>query len=261
MTVGMVTGMEMLYTIIKECLIAENTTNGLLEDVETIVNSYYTDAHLEEPVVWVTQHPARANRQADISQTMELVVPFEFDCGVYDVDLDESDLASQNLANRVIMSILNNWQTIQSEELPGQRLIKNITLQTYSPVGYVNVTGKSDKVAVTGVILNVNVILNWRMCYQRISTHTLTFTVVNERNQPVRNAEVTLQGAGQIVGRNTTNQLGVVTFTVPYDTYTVGVTALGYKSYTGTVDFTQYDTSFTITLTPVGPPPTPPPEP
>jgi hypothetical protein len=66
------------------------------------------------------------------------------------------------------MSILNNWQQIQAEELPGQRLIRNITLDTYSPVGYVNVTNKSDKVAVTGVILNVNIVLNWRMCYQRI---------------------------------------------------------------------------------------------
>ena len=255
MTVGMVTGMEMLYTIIKECLIAENTTNGLLEDVETIVNSYYTDAHLEEPVVWVTQHPARANRQADISQTMELVVPFEFDCGVYDVDLDESDLASQNLANRVIMSILNNWQQIQSEELPGQRLIKNITLQTYSPVGYVNVTGKSDKVAVTGVILNVNVILNWRMCYQRISTHTLTFNVVNQQNQPVNNAVVNIVGVGATA---TTNQDGVATFTLPYDTYNIRVRAPNYSDYVGTVDFTQYDNTFTITLnTNPTPPPTP----
>ena len=38
--VGIVTGMEKLYTIILGCLEAENTTNGLLEDVETIVNSY-----------------------------------------------------------------------------------------------------------------------------------------------------------------------------------------------------------------------------
>ena len=166
MTVGIVTGMEKLYTIIVKCLEEENKENGLLEDVETINNSYYNETHLEEPIVWVTQHPASANRQADLSQTMELTVPFEFDCGVYDVDLDDSNLASQNLANRVIMSILNNWQTIQATELPGQRLIKNITLQTYSPVGYVNITNKSDKVAVTGVILNVNIILNWRMCYQ-----------------------------------------------------------------------------------------------
>ena len=160
--------MEKLYSIIIGCLTAENTTNGLLEDVETIINSYYNESHLEEPIVWVTQHPANANRQADISQTMELSVPFEFDCGVYDDDLDTSNLKSQNLANRVIMSILNNWQTIQSQELPGQRLIKNITLQTYSPVGYVNVDNKTDKVAVTGIILNVNIVINWRMCYQRL---------------------------------------------------------------------------------------------
>ena len=163
-SVGIVTGMEKLYTIMVKCLEKENTTGGLLSDVETIVNSYYNESHLEEPIVWLTQHPATANRQADISQTMELTVPFEFDCGVYEVDLDESNLASQNLVNRVIMSILNNWQTVQAEELPGQRLIRNITLQTYSPVGYVNVAGKSDKVMVTGVVLNVNVVLNWRMC-------------------------------------------------------------------------------------------------
>ena len=166
MAVGIVTGMEKLYTIIIKCLEEENKENGLLEDVETIVNSYYNESHLEEPIVWVTQHPANANRQADISQTMELTVPFEFDCGVYDQDLDVSNLASQNLANRVIMSILNNWQTIQGQELPNRRLITKITLQTYSPVGYVNVTNKSDKVAVTGVILNVNIKLNWQQCYQ-----------------------------------------------------------------------------------------------
>lgn len=163
-TVGFVTGMEKLYTIMVKCLEVENTTGGLLEDVETIVNSYYNESHLEEPVVWVTEHPSNAGRQADISQTMDLVVPFEFDCGVYKSDLDDSFYASQNLANRVIMAILNNWQRIQAEELPSKRLIKNITLQTYSPVGYVNVNGKSDKLAVTGVILNVNVSLNWKMC-------------------------------------------------------------------------------------------------
>ena len=171
MTVGIVTGMEKLYNIIIKCLEEENKENGLLEDVETIVNSYYNESHVEEPVVWVTQHPANANRQADISQTMELTVPFEFDCGVYDQDLDVSNLASQNLANRVIMSILNNWQTIQGQQLPNRRLITKITLQTYSPVGYVNVTNKSDKVAVTGVILNVNIKLNWQQCYQLMNNN------------------------------------------------------------------------------------------
>ena len=164
MSVNVVTGFEKVYKIMLGCLERENTTGGLLEDVETIVNSYYEENPINEPVVWVTQHPTTANRQADLSQTMELTVPFEFDCGVYEIDLDDSFEASQNLANRVILSILRNWLQVQSEELPNQRLIKNITLQTYSPVGYVNVTNKSDKVAVTGVILNVNIIVNWRLC-------------------------------------------------------------------------------------------------
>lgn len=164
MSVGIVTGMERLYDIILTCLERENVDGGLLEDVETIVNSYYNESSLDEPIIWVSEHPLNVNRQADISQTVELAVPFEFDCGVYMEDLDDSFNASQNLANRVILSILNNWQSVQAEKLPNQRLIKNITLDNYSPVGYVNVEHKSDKVMVTGVILNVNIVINWKMC-------------------------------------------------------------------------------------------------
>lgn len=169
MTVGLVTGLESLYNIVLECLECEHNEDGLLSDVETIVNSYYNEKHLEEPVVWVTQHPARTGRQADISQTLDLVVPFEFDCGVYLNDLDEANLYSQNLTNRVIMSILNNWQRVQSEVLPGQRLIRNVSLETYSPVGYVNVNGKSDKLMITGVVLDFNIVLNWRMCLKYLN--------------------------------------------------------------------------------------------
>jgi hypothetical protein len=166
--VNILTGFEKINQIINECINREMTTDGLLEDVETYVNTYYNDGQVDEPVVWVTQHPTTASRQADISQTMELTTPFEFDCGVYEVDLEDANMASQNLANRVILSILRNWQTVQSELLPQQRMIKNITLDRYSPMGYVTVTGKSDKVPVTGVILNVNHIVNWTLCCRQL---------------------------------------------------------------------------------------------
>ena len=167
--VNILTGFEKINEIINECINREMTTDGLLEDVETYVNTYYNDGQVDEPVVWVTQHPTTASRQADISQTMELTTPFEFDCGVYEVDLEDANMASQNLANRVILSILRNWQTVQSELLPQQRMIKNITLDRYSPMGYVTVTGKSDKVPVTGVILNVNHIVNWTLCCRQLN--------------------------------------------------------------------------------------------
>ena len=165
------TGFEKINQIINCCITREITEGGLLEDVETFVNTYYNEGEVEEPIVWVTQHPTTASRQADISQTMDLTTPFEFDCGVYDVDIEDANLQSQNLANRVILSVLKNWQTAQAEVMSGQRMILNITLDQYRPMGYVQVTGKSDKVPVTGVILNVNHRVNWTLCCRQLNNN------------------------------------------------------------------------------------------
>ena len=163
------TGFEKINQIINCCITREITEGGLLEDVETYVNTYYNEGEVEEPIVWVTQHPTTASRQADISQTMDLTTPFEFDCGVYDVDIEDANLQSQNFANRVILSVLKNWQTAQAEVMSGQRMILNITLDQYRPMGYVQVTGKSDRVPVTGVILNVNHRVNWTLCCRQLN--------------------------------------------------------------------------------------------
>ena len=169
MTVNILTGFEKINTIINCCITREMTTNGLLEDVETFVNTYYQEGSIDEPVIWITQHPTTAGRQADISKTIELVTPFEFDCGVYDVDIEDANTASQNLANRVILAVLKNWLTVQSEVIPGHRMIKNISLDRYSPLGYVPVKGKSDKVPVTGVVLNVHHLVNWSLCCKQLN--------------------------------------------------------------------------------------------
>lgn len=171
MTVSILTGFEKINQIINCCITQEMTENGLLSDVETFVNTYYNEGQVDEPVVWITQHPTTASRQADISQTMDLTTPFEFDCGVYDVDIEDANMQSQNLANRVILSVLKNWQTVQAQVTPEQRMILNITLDKYSPMGYVQVTGKSDKVPVTGVILNVNHRVNWTLCCRQLNNN------------------------------------------------------------------------------------------
>ena len=166
MTVNIITGFEKINTIINKCITDEMTQDGLLSDVETFVNTYYNEGQVEEPVIWITQHPTTVERNPDISKTALLKTPFEFDCGVYETEIEDANTASQNLTNRVIISILKNWQTIQATELPGNRMIRNIELDTYSPMGYVNVEGKSDKVPITGVILNIYHIINWQQCQQ-----------------------------------------------------------------------------------------------
>ena len=169
MTVNILTGFEKINTIINKCITDEITPDGILSDVETYINTYYNEGQVEEPVVWITQHPTTVEKNADISKTVYLKTPFEFDCGVYEKEIENANTSSQNLCNRVILSILKNWQTIQAEELPQNRMIYNISLDTYSPMGYVNVTGKSDKVPITGVILNVYHIINWQQCCRQIN--------------------------------------------------------------------------------------------
>ena len=169
MTVNILTGFEKINTIINGCITAEMVENGILADVETFVNTYYEEGQVEEPVVWITQHPTTVSKGADISKTLLLKTPFEFDCGVYEVEIEDANTSSQNLCNRVILSILKNWQTIQNTELEGKRMIRNIELDRYMPMGYVPVTGKSDKVPITGVILNVYHMINWQQCCQQIN--------------------------------------------------------------------------------------------
>ena len=167
---NIVDGFEAIHNIMKTCIETEIVENGLLEDVETFIPIYHNESGVDEPCIWMVQHPTVPRKQADISQTIELITPFEFDCVVYDKDLEDSDEAGQNLANRVILSILRNYLRVQSEVTQGRKLIKNIQLQTYYPVGEVNIQGKSERVPATGVILNVIHVVNWVSCCKTIKT-------------------------------------------------------------------------------------------
>ena len=164
MTVNIVSGFENLFLIMKECIETEMTDNGLLNDVETFIPVYLEEDRVEEPVVWMYQMETTPLRQADISSTMELQTPFQFNCAIYESDIEESNTSCQNLACRVVLAILNNWQRVQSDLLPGNRMIRNITLDRYYPLGTIEVNGKSERLPVIGVRLNVNHVINWKLC-------------------------------------------------------------------------------------------------
>ena len=167
MSINIVDGFENIYKVMKGCIDAEMTTNGLLEDVETFIPIYNEEEKVEEPLIWMYQLETIPTRNPDISQTMELQTPFQFNCAVYEPEIEDANKECQNLACRVVLSILKNWQTIQAS-LDTPRFIKNITFDRYYPLGTITVNGKSERLPVTGVILNVNHIINWRMCCRTI---------------------------------------------------------------------------------------------
>ena len=178
MTVSIISGFENIYTIMKGCIEAEMTETGLLKDVETFIPVYLDEEHVEEPVVWMYQLETTPTRGADISQTMELTTPFQFNCAYYETEIEDANTSCQNLACRVVLAILNNWQTVQNTVLPGNRMIRNITLDRYYPLGTIEVNGKSERLPVIGVRLNVNHIINWRMCCR-----TIEESADNEENE------------------------------------------------------------------------------
>lgn len=171
MTVSIVSGFENIYKVMKGSIEAEMTSEGLLKDVETFVPVYLDEDHVEEPVVWMYQLETIPSRQADISQTMELTTPFQFNCAIYESDIEDANTSAQNLACRVVISILNNWQRVQAD-LGLPRHIRNITLDRYYPLGTVTVNGKSERLPVIGVRLNVNHIINWRLCCRTIEDNS-----------------------------------------------------------------------------------------
>jgi len=180
MTVSIVSGFENLFKIMKGCIEAEITDEGLLKDVETFIPIYLEEEHVEEPVVWMYQLETTPNRGADISQTMELTTPFQFNCAIYESDIEDSNVSAQNLACRVVIAILNNWQKVQADLLPGNRMIKNITLDRYYPLGTIEVNGKSERLPVIGVRLNVNHRINWRLCCRVIEDNDNDNEEVND---------------------------------------------------------------------------------
>ena len=162
---------EGINRVMQECIKKEIRTGGLLEDVETFIPIFYHDSVIDEPVIWMTQHPSTAESQADLSQSMVLITPFEFDCAVYKPELEDAQFASQNLATRVVLAVTKNFLTVQ-KELFGKRIIKNIRFQTFYPVGDgIAIQGKSDKLPATGVILNVVHPVNWIMCCKQLQNN------------------------------------------------------------------------------------------
>lgn len=169
MTVNIVSGFENVYKVLKQSIEAEITPTGLLKDVETFIPVYLEEENVEEPVVWMYQMETTPVRQADISQTMQLSTPFQFNCAFYESDIEDANTSCQNLACRVVLAILNNWQTQQNTLLPGERMITNITLDRYYPLGTIQVNGKSERLPVIGVRLNVLHKINWKMCCRTIN--------------------------------------------------------------------------------------------
>lgn len=179
---NILTGLAAVTKIIKDCIYAENVPDGILEDVESIITVANNEEGVDEPAIWIVQHPTvpEKDSKSSISRTMDLSTTFEFVCIEYDPEPENAELKSQDLAARVVLALLRNFQQIQIEY--GERVIKNLEFNMFYPVGEVDVQGKREKVPVTSVSINVLHRIDWMNCCKRKNNENIENNIENNDN-------------------------------------------------------------------------------
>ena len=162
---NIISSQDLITRRIKECVRAEMGPGGLLEDVETFVPSYRMKEEMEEPLIWLFEHPTTIadDKTGALSQKLKLQTPYEFVCVVYDEDdIEESEMLSKNLASRVAASIAKNHIRLNSD-----RLIQKIEFETLYPVGEVSIRNKSDDAPATSVRIIAKYWIDWMNCCRK----------------------------------------------------------------------------------------------
>lgn len=162
---NIISSQELVTMRIKEYIRAEMNPKGLLHDVETFIPSYRMNEPMEEPCVWLFEHPTTIadNKSGALSQKLKLQTPYEFVCIVYDEDdIEESEMLGKNLAGRVAASIAKNHIKLNSD-----RIINKIEFETLYPVGEVKIKNKSNKAPATSVRIIAKYYIDWMNCCKK----------------------------------------------------------------------------------------------
>ena len=159
--------LDTLGRLMKECITCENTAGGILEDVESIISIVLNEYGVDEPCVWIVQHPTitAPGAKATISNTLKLQTSFEFVCVEYDSDPEVAQQKGQNLATRVLASVEKNWRRIQKEY--NAPVISSIHFNTFLPVGEISIEGKMEKVPATSIVIDVIHTISWMNCCKK----------------------------------------------------------------------------------------------
>lgn len=166
MTYNIIDGFAAPTRAIKAYLTAERVEGGFLEDIETLKVGQKSTEPVDTPCVWMVKHPTVPNDagKGNLSQTMMMKLSVEFVCIEYDPDPETAAAKAENLATRVVASILKNFNLVKSQPDDPNRIFQFIHFNEFIPDGEVDVAGKSESVPCSSVILDFIFPINWLKC-------------------------------------------------------------------------------------------------
>lgn len=152
---------ENILEIVEDCLNYEKESpEGLLNHVKTIIPTYNNEYGIEEPAIWIVEHPITRKSNDNLSQELTLISTMEFVCVEWDKDPKIAEKKARKLASTVALSIKRNYRRIQYEKF-NDRLIVNVLFNTLHPVGEIDVEGKTKKTPVAGIVLDFEFDVDW----------------------------------------------------------------------------------------------------
>lgn len=152
---------ENILEVVEDCLNHEKKSpEGILNHVKTIIPIYNNEYGIEEPAIWIVQHPITVNGDENLSQILELKSTIEFACVEYDPDPKIAEQKARRLASNVALAIKNNYRRIQYDKFE-DRIIENVKFNTLYPVGEIPVEGKMEKIPVAGIVLDFEFNVDW----------------------------------------------------------------------------------------------------
>lgn len=152
---------ENILEIVEDCLNYEKeSSEGLLNHVKTIIHTYNNEYGIEEPAIWIVEHPIIRKSNDNLSQELTLISTIGFVCVEWDKDPKIAEKKARTLASKVALSIKRNYRRIQYNKF-NDRLIVNVLFNTLHPVGEIDVEGKTKKTPVAGIVLDFEFDVDW----------------------------------------------------------------------------------------------------
>lgn len=164
---NIIRGPAAVTRMVKNCIRAEMTPDGLLREVETFVPAYQYEEEVDEPLVWMYEHETtRADGTVGVLGKKQLLqTPYEFFCVVYDSDgLEESEIQGKDLATRVAASILKNARRKDETQT---WVFDRILFDTLYPSGTVDIVEKNERAVVVSIKLMVEYFVDWSICFRK----------------------------------------------------------------------------------------------
>ena len=164
---NIIRGPAAVTQMVKDCINAEITQDGLLSDVETFIPAYRYEEEYEEPVIWMYEHETTVadGRVGALSKKQLLQTPYEFFCVVYDEDgIEQSEIRGKDLATRVAASIIKN---AKRKDEQNTWVFNRLLFDSLYPSGTVDIVEKSERAVVTSIKIVIEYFIDWTICCSR----------------------------------------------------------------------------------------------